>query len=151
MDHGVSGILDFFSEVAAENDEHQGKNKQPNHNPHGNLSLEFGVVLLVVEKGHGEPAAESSAYPGHPKQDGIRNPFFAFMIMMVVMGPLSVYAIQDKSDDVDDEQIGRKYDYNVGHNVTFQEKPRQVSGVVEHNGVEPMTSCMPCKRSSQLS
>ena len=22
---------------------------------------------------------------------------------------------------------------------------------VEHNGVEPMTSCMPCKRSSQLS
>ena len=22
---------------------------------------------------------------------------------------------------------------------------------VEHNGIEPMTSCMPCKRSSQLS
>ena len=28
---------------------------------------------------------------------------------------------------------------------------QRASCFVEHNGVEPMTSCMPCKRSSQLS
>ncbi len=30
-------------------------------------------------------------------------------------------------------------------------KNLELSAPVEDNGVEPMTSCMPCKRSSQLS
>ena len=33
----------------------------------------------------------------------------------------------------------------------YVKDPSPVKGVVENIGVEPMTSCMPCKRSSQLS
>ena len=34
---------------------------------------------------------------------------------------------------------------------TEKKKPQNWGLLVEDNGVEPMTSCMPCKRSSQLS
>jgi len=66
MQYRTASVLDFAPEVAAANDDHDDENKQPNHDPDGNESPEIGVVFLMMENGHGKPAAKSSAYSGHP-------------------------------------------------------------------------------------
>ena len=63
-----------------------------------------------------------------------------------------IYAIEYKGDDVDQNDVsGDKNCRNHGLATFMNEKTPLLAGSVEHNGVEPMTSCMPCKRSSQLS
>gem|GEM_PF-3075271 len=50
--------------------------------------------------------------------------------------------------------IFRKVVRNFGENETkkgFNKSLKPLCFLVENIGVEPMTSCMPCKRSSQLS
>ena len=100
MQYRTACVLDFASKVAATNDDHHDKNKQPNHNPHRDESPEIGMMFLVVEKRHGKPTAKSSAQSGHPEQDGRRDSGLSFLSLF------SVYAVQNESNNVHDEQIG---------------------------------------------